>query len=265
MIFAYYEDDPYCFYLYKLILPNKIIIMSVIYKKEEFQPIIKNNLLTLELSGKGIKDISEIKNLETLTELQVLNLSNNQIDEIKGLDNLTKLKELNLYNNKVTEIKGLRNLINLRKINLEKNSFINIKGFENQINLQNLSLGAKWVKLGSDGKPIKIEDELLRLISPLKKGGRRALILNGKELGGIEKDIVKSNAKNIVAYCRVKLKQSGYTKGLVPASIEIGKLEQKIAKMVKKYENMLRKAKLKREQYEKRLKQKQDYSMVRRT
>ena len=37
--------------------------MSVIYKNEEFKPLMKDNLLTLDLSGKGIKNITEIENL----------------------------------------------------------------------------------------------------------------------------------------------------------------------------------------------------------
>ncbi|MFX1573884.1 MAG: leucine-rich repeat domain-containing protein [Promethearchaeota archaeon] len=59
--------------------------MSVIYRNKEFTPKIKVDLLNLDLSGKRIKNISEIKNIEMLTELQVLNLSNNQINEIEGL------------------------------------------------------------------------------------------------------------------------------------------------------------------------------------
>lgn len=224
--------------------------MSVLYKNEEFKPIMKDGLLTLDLSEKGIKIITEVKGLETLTDLQVLNLSNNQINEIEGLDNLIKLRELDLSNNKITEINGLKNLINLRKLNLENNRFINIKGFENLINLKDLSLGEMWLPVSSDGKPFPL----------FSLNSKKGLFLNFKELVGIERKIVKSNVKNIVAYCRVKLKQSGYTKRLVPAGTELEKLEEKIEKMLKKYDRMIKRAIKEQE----KLKQKQAYSLGRR-
>ncbi len=54
--------------------------------------VIDNNLY---LGNLGIKDISQIKGLEKLTELKNLNLFANQIKIIQGiesLDNLTKLR-----------------------------------------------------------------------------------------------------------------------------------------------------------------------------
>jgi len=242
--------------------------MSVIYKNEEFNSITKDNLLTLDLSGKGIKSITEIENLGTLTELQVLKLSNNQIDEIVGLDNLTKLRKLDLSNNKITEIDGLKNLINLKELNLENNKFIDIKGLENLINLEKLFLGIRMVSVDSDGKPktkgAKFAHGVGEVLSFI--GGvwgdftykKKALLLNRKELVGVEKKIAHSDVKNIVAYCRVKLKQSGYAKGLIPADSGLEKLEEKIVKMLKKYDRMIKRAIKEQE----RVKRKIDYSQM---
>jgi len=231
---------------------------------------MKDDLLTLDLSGKGIKSITEIKNLETLTDLQVLNLSNNQIDEILRLDNLTKLRELDLSNNKITEIYGLKNLINLRELNLENNKFIDIKGIENLINLVKLSLGIRLVSVDKDGKPKTKGEKFAHGVGEVISfiGGfagaitfkRKALLLNRKELVGVEKKIAQRDVKNIVAYCRVKLKQSGYTKGLVPADAELEKLEEKIEKMLKKYDRMIKRAIKEQE----RVKRKMDYSLMQR-
>ena len=175
--------------------------MSVIYKNEEFTPKIKEDLLTLDLSGKEIKSINEIKNIETLTDLQVLNLSNNQINEIEGLDNLTKLEILDLSNNKITEINGLKNLINLKELNLDNNKFINIKGFENLINLERLSLGIRMVSVDSHGKPKTKGEKFAHGVGAVISffGGvlgdftfkSKALLLNRKELVGVEKKLVK--------------------------------------------------------------------------
>ena len=174
--------------------------MSVIYKNEEFTPQIKEDLLTLDLSGKEIKSINEIKNIETLTDLQVLNLSNNQINEIEDLDNLTELEILDLSNNKITEINGLKNLINLKELDLDNNKFINIKGFENLINLEKLSLGVRRVSVGSDGNPKTKGEKFLHglakiAVAPIEitsgdlivGTSRKALLLNRKELVGVEK------------------------------------------------------------------------------
>ena len=73
---------------------------------------IKNH--ALNLTNKGIKDIENIQGLDKLSNLHILDLSNNLISQIKGLDKLKKLEILCLNNNQITEIKGLDNLENLR-------------------------------------------------------------------------------------------------------------------------------------------------------
>ncbi len=51
-----------------------------------------------------------------MTKLKFLDLSNNNISEIKGLNNLVNLEELNLSGNKIMELKGLESHNNLRKL-----------------------------------------------------------------------------------------------------------------------------------------------------
>lgn len=87
--------------------------MSVIYNGKEYRVEKHFFFLTLDLSSKGIKDISEIKGLKNLTKLQVLNLNNNLISEIKGLETLTNLKKLDLGNNPIYE--NLKNIIANKK------------------------------------------------------------------------------------------------------------------------------------------------------
>jgi Leucine-rich repeat (LRR) protein len=76
---------------------------------------------TLDLSGKEITDIDEIKELEILTEIKWLELNNNQIKEISGLEELTNLQYLRLCRNQIEEIKGLENLTNLKILDLSEN------------------------------------------------------------------------------------------------------------------------------------------------
>ena len=172
-----------------------------------------------------------------------------------------------MSNNKITDINGLQNLINLKDLNLDNNKFITIKGFENLINLERLSLGISMVSVDSHGKPKTKGEKFAHGVGAIIAGvlgqptfKRKALLLNRKELVGVEKKIGQSDVKNIVAYCRVKLEQSGYAKGLVPADSELERLEEKIEKLLKKYDRMMKRAIKEQE----RAKRKLDYSLMQR-
>jgi Leucine-rich repeat (LRR) protein len=78
-------------------------------------------IITLWLTNKEILDISEIKGMEKLKNLEILSLRLNQIKEIKGLDHLSNLKELYLSGNQIEKIKGLETLINLALLYLSEN------------------------------------------------------------------------------------------------------------------------------------------------
>ncbi len=224
-----------------------------IIEGKEYTDVQKEGILTLDLSGKEIEDITEISGLEALTDLQILKLSNNQIGEIKGLENLKNLLKLDLRGNEISEIKGLKNLsnlidldlsynkireiqglnnlINLKKLNLKGNLFVTIKGLENLIKLKHLNLGLSHWDVDN--------------VNPMERP-RHTLVLNGKELTGVEKYVVKGGAKKVVAYCRVKLRQSGYAEKLLPADSKIERLEGQIQKLLKKYENKIKKVKNKK-------------------
>ena len=120
--------------------------MSVEYNGKEYlvksvnDSSSKKEFLTLDLSGKKITNIKEIKGLSELKELEILNLYNNKITEIKGLKNLKNLKILFLNKNKIKEIKGLQNLENLLELYLDNNNISELYGLSNLKNLQVLTL-----------------------------------------------------------------------------------------------------------------------------
>ncbi|EAY26780.1 NACHT domain-containing protein [Microscilla marina] len=72
----------------------------------------------LDLSAKGLTQISD---LQFLTNLEKLDLSNNQITDLTPLKNLKRLKQLNLYSNKVKDISILSELPNLEEVNIQEN------------------------------------------------------------------------------------------------------------------------------------------------
>jgi internalin A len=74
-----------------------------------------------ELSLYNNNQISDIKPLQSLTNLTYLSLINNQISDIKPLAFLTKLTRLELYTNQIRDIKPLASLTNLRYLTLYNN------------------------------------------------------------------------------------------------------------------------------------------------
>ncbi len=105
-----------------------------------------NNLVNLQQLILIHTNISEIKGLDNLVNLQILHLYNNKITKINGLDSLVNLQELNLYNNHITEINGLDKLVNLQILNLYNNHIKEIKGLDNLVNLQHLFLYNNQIK-----------------------------------------------------------------------------------------------------------------------
>ena len=82
--------------------------------------------------------LTEVKELEKLTQLQKLVLQYNQLTKIpKGLENLTQLGSLNLDHNRLTDVKGLEKLTEL---SLGGNELTNVKGLENLTQLRELFL-----------------------------------------------------------------------------------------------------------------------------
>jgi internalin A len=68
------------------------------------------NLDVLDLHDNKISTIENINKLQTL---RVLNLSNNQIDVLDNLSGMKNLSELNLRKNKISQIKELTGLNSL--------------------------------------------------------------------------------------------------------------------------------------------------------
>ncbi|NXL99826.1 CNTRL protein, partial [Tyrannus savana] len=82
--------------------------------------------LNLSSPKDGDKKFKFIENLEKCSQLETLNLSNNQIEKMEKLDKLLKLRELNLSCNRISKIEGLEHLQNLQKLNLAGNEIEHI-------------------------------------------------------------------------------------------------------------------------------------------
>ncbi|XP_036686786.1 leucine-rich repeat and coiled-coil domain-containing protein 1 isoform X2 [Balaenoptera musculus] len=73
-------------------------------------------------------NITKIKAIDHIWNLQHLDLSSNQISHIEGLNTLTKLRTLNLSCNLITRIEGLEALTNLTRLNLSYNHINDLSG-----------------------------------------------------------------------------------------------------------------------------------------
>ncbi|MDH5328130.1 MAG: leucine-rich repeat domain-containing protein, partial [Gammaproteobacteria bacterium] len=79
------------------------------------------NLTSLILSGNSVPDVSPLRNLANLRELDLAINDIGSVASVSGLDSLTGLTHLYLYNNQITDINGLENLTNLIYLDLNIN------------------------------------------------------------------------------------------------------------------------------------------------
>jgi len=161
-------------------------------------PMLKDGLIdSLNLTGLGIEEISEIQNLNKLTNLGSLDLSGNKIQEISGLEHLQNLGHLNLSFNRITEIKNLDTLVGLEGLELEGNQISEIKGLDKLVNIKFLTLGENRIRKIQGLKKLRFLHEFClnsNEISVIENLGKlknlHFLVLDGnpiKEIRGLKK------------------------------------------------------------------------------
>jgi len=151
-----------------------ILKMSYIRYVDAYDKEIKidydNNVLEINLSWKGIKQIIEIVGLD---KLQILNLSYNQIRIVGGLDELKQLQRLDLSENKIRIVGGLNELKQLQKLNLSSNQIKVIEGLDELKQLQILNLSYNQIEVIEGLNELKQLQELylyqnqIRIVSGL--------------------------------------------------------------------------------------------------
>ena len=101
------------------------------------------DLQRLNLYNNQLRDVSPLSNL---TNLQELVLTDGGIKNISPLRNLTKLQRLRLGSNFITDINPLRELVNLQELYLRGNQISSIGPLGNLTNLQDLGLGGNQIR-----------------------------------------------------------------------------------------------------------------------
>ena len=110
--------------------------LTISAKKTDFDKVKEIS----ETYGKGITDITGI---EYLTNLESINLNNNNITDFTPLSNLQNLNSLYIELNDCVDFSSLSNLSNLKELHLGGNNMNNGLGFlQNLSNLERLRLAA---------------------------------------------------------------------------------------------------------------------------
>ena len=128
-----------------------------------------SNTKELDLSGLGLRDISELRKC---TQLEKLDLRDNEISDLSPLSELENLEKLNLWNNRVRDLNALSNLTRLRSLDLDSNRFTDIAPLENLTMLEEL-----WLN-GNDLDSL----EPLKSLSGLRRLGLKSAGLQDSDL-----------------------------------------------------------------------------------
>ncbi len=139
-----------------------------------------SNLRTLNIFGgeyRKLKSIKSLTGLDTLVNLEHLNLSGNALLKIDDLESLINLKTLNLSFNYISELENLSHLKNLESLNLFILPILEIQNLENLGNLQELELSTDE-KLGNSITEIKNLETLTNL-KKLSLANRDIIEING--------------------------------------------------------------------------------------
>lgn len=107
--------------------------------------IFPEELQSIKKLNAGGKDISSLKGIEYLVNLEELLLSENNIKDISPITGLKKLKYLNLWKNNISDITPLGNLTNLKSLDLDSNEISNVNALQGLNKLRALRLGSNKV------------------------------------------------------------------------------------------------------------------------
>lgn len=201
--------------------------MSVEYKGKEYR--VKkgrgeSSRITLDLSGRGITEISEIRGLETITDLHVLKLNNNNIVEIKGLETVGNLIQLELKDNQITEIKGLENLVYLEELDLRGNNIEIIKGLDTLENLH-------WLNLYGN--------RISQLESFQNKEKLSAFIFSGPLCDQVKNTFGSANSQNLMKFSQMSDSKRNSIAQITREKNRVHRLEQETQMKRRKSSNAL--------------------------
>jgi Leucine-rich repeat (LRR) protein len=126
---------------------------------------IPSHVVTLNLSGNQISNISP---LQSLTNLSDLNLSGNRISDVASLRSLTKLTRLTLSNNTISNLASMESLTGLTYLDLRNNEINNISSLGSLTRLTELNLSSNKITDIMPLRSLKNLDKLTIFNNPIQ-------------------------------------------------------------------------------------------------
>lgn len=123
---------------------------------------------TIDLSGKGIDDLTVLSGLPKIKELIV---SDNQISNLAGIEGLTTLTKFEAANNKIVDLAPLANLKELRQLRLNGNQIEKVGDLSGHKELKKLWLSDNKVKNINPIAGLPNINEIAIKKNPLTKDG----------------------------------------------------------------------------------------------
>ncbi len=159
-------------------------------------PITETALQTLTQLNASDIEISDLTGLEQATNLQVIELQNNQINDVTPLSTLTNLQTLNLVGNQINDVTPLVALVNLQTLHLEGNPVEDTSPLTALTNLTDVDVEITTSKLPEDVNKDKVVDilDLTFVGIHFGKTGAHAADVNGDEVVDIS-DLVLTAGK----------------------------------------------------------------------
>ena len=114
-----------------------------------------DGLVGLEELWLGKNKITEIKNLDSLSNLKILSIQSNRIRSISGLSNLPQLEELYISHNALSTLSGLENSKALRVLDISNNAIAKLEGIAHLEELEEL-----WASYNQIADFAEVEREL---------------------------------------------------------------------------------------------------------
>jgi Leucine-rich repeat (LRR) protein len=139
--------------------PNLELALRELIDKTEGQLYTTDVQHVTVFSASGM-NITDLKGLECLVNLESLNLCNNNISDISVLASLTKLKTAVLFNNRINDVSPLTSLDNLSRLHLMNNQIEDISPLALLGNLKSLVLSENQI---TDISPLASHDRLINL------------------------------------------------------------------------------------------------------
>ena len=123
---VFYELKDYCEEIV-----NYNSLEWIFIDKQEYLDCINFFTRIFDIGGK----LTDLKKVEKLKNLNLLDCSNNNLTDLKGVEQLKKLIHFDCSNNNLTNLKGIEQLINIKILICSKNNLTNLKGIENLTSL----------------------------------------------------------------------------------------------------------------------------------